>query len=87
VVQEKLLQDKPAPEFKKVAISLHDILSGEFFTEYIKKGQKQTVFLEYGHKLTHGRKRFAALQRETRDRQCLCAAEWYAHHVLGQGDI
>ncbi|KAK4155005.1 ribonuclease P 40kDa subunit-domain-containing protein [Chaetomidium leptoderma] len=38
LVQEKLLGDKLAPTFKRVVISLHDILSGEFFTEYIKKG-------------------------------------------------
>jgi ribonucleases P/MRP protein subunit RPP40 len=47
VVQEKLLRDKPGPEFKKVVISLHDILSGEFFTEYIKKGQEQSVFVTH----------------------------------------
>jgi ribonuclease P/MRP protein subunit RPP40 len=39
LVQEKLLMPKPAPEYKRVAMSLHDILSGDFFTEYIKKGE------------------------------------------------
>ncbi|KAK4134075.1 hypothetical protein BT67DRAFT_449671 [Trichocladium antarcticum] len=38
VVQEKLVTDRPAPEFKRVVMSLHDILSGDFLTEYIKKG-------------------------------------------------
>ncbi|AEO66637.1 uncharacterized protein THITE_2114861 [Thermothielavioides terrestris NRRL 8126] len=38
MVQEKLLGNKPAPEFKRVVMSLHDILSGQFFSEYIKKG-------------------------------------------------
>ncbi|KAL2019304.1 hypothetical protein VTK56DRAFT_9771 [Thermocarpiscus australiensis] len=38
VVQAKLVRDRPAPEFKRVIMSLHDILSGEFFAEYIKKG-------------------------------------------------
>ena len=40
MVQEKLLLGKPAPDFKKVVISLRDILSGEFLTEYIKKGRQ-----------------------------------------------
>lgn len=39
MVQEKLVTDRPAPEFKRVVMSLHDILSGDFFTEYIKKGE------------------------------------------------
>ncbi len=43
MVQEKLLLGKPAPEFKKVTVSLRDILSGEFFTEYIKKGQEPVL--------------------------------------------
>ncbi|KAK4126031.1 hypothetical protein N657DRAFT_567596 [Parathielavia appendiculata] len=38
LVQEKLLQEMSAPEFKRVVMSLHNILSGEFFTEYIKNG-------------------------------------------------
>ncbi|KAK4233888.1 ribonuclease P 40kDa subunit-domain-containing protein [Achaetomium macrosporum] len=38
IVGEKLLKSKPAPEFRRVVMSLHDLLSGEFFTEYIKKG-------------------------------------------------
>ncbi len=46
MVQEKLLLGKPAPEFKKVVISLRDILSGEFFTNYIKEGQN---LLPSGH--------------------------------------
>ncbi len=47
MVQEKLLLGKPAPEFKKVTVSLRDILSGEFFTAYIKKGQ-EPVLLSHG---------------------------------------
>ena len=43
MVQEKLLLGRPAPEFKKVVISLRDILSGEFLTEYIKKGQEPVL--------------------------------------------
>ena len=43
MVQEKLLLGKPAPEFKKVVLSLRDILSGEFLTEYIKKGQEPVL--------------------------------------------
>ncbi|KAL2267078.1 hypothetical protein VTJ83DRAFT_4355 [Remersonia thermophila] len=38
LVQEKLLRDKPAPTFSRVVMSLHDILTGDFFTEYIKNG-------------------------------------------------
>ncbi|EGO59390.1 hypothetical protein NEUTE1DRAFT_121209 [Neurospora tetrasperma FGSC 2508] len=37
-VVRKILNEKAAPEFKRVVMSLHDILSGDFFTEYIKKG-------------------------------------------------
>ncbi|KAK3390802.1 ribonuclease P 40kDa subunit-domain-containing protein [Podospora didyma] len=37
-VYAKLVSDRPAPEFKRVVMSLHDILSGDFFAEYIKKG-------------------------------------------------
>jgi ribonucleases P/MRP protein subunit RPP40 len=37
-VHAKLVRDRPAPEFKRVVMSLHDILSGDFFAEYIKKG-------------------------------------------------
>ncbi|KAK3938813.1 fungal tRNA ligase phosphodiesterase domain-containing protein [Diplogelasinospora grovesii] len=37
-VQAQLVQNRPAPGFKRVIMSLHDILSGPFFTEYIKKG-------------------------------------------------
>jgi ribonuclease P/MRP protein subunit RPP40 len=42
LVQQKLLTERPIPGFKKVVLSLHDILSGDFFTEYIKKGETQT---------------------------------------------
>lgn len=45
MVQDKLLQNKPAPEFKRVIMSLHDIFSGEFFLEYIKKGKYPTLTL------------------------------------------
>jgi ribonuclease P/MRP protein subunit RPP40 len=38
LVQEKLLKSTPGPAFKRVVLSLHEILSGDFFTEYIKKG-------------------------------------------------
>ncbi|KAK0715907.1 ribonuclease P 40kDa subunit-domain-containing protein [Lasiosphaeris hirsuta] len=37
-VNVALLRAKPAPEFKKVTMSLQDILTGVFFAEYIKKG-------------------------------------------------
>jgi hypothetical protein len=46
LVQEKLLQQRPAPEFKKVVMSLRDILSGEFFTEYIKKGERGSLIYD-----------------------------------------
>lgn len=42
LVQQKLLTERPTAEFKKVVLSLHDILSGDFLTEYIKKGEAQT---------------------------------------------
>ncbi|KAK4183115.1 ribonuclease P 40kDa subunit-domain-containing protein [Podospora australis] len=38
LVQERLLQQDAAPEYKRVVMSLHDILSGDFFTRYIKEG-------------------------------------------------
>ncbi|KAL2129544.1 hypothetical protein VTI74DRAFT_7628 [Chaetomium olivicolor] len=39
LLQETLLKTKTsAPEFKRVVMSLHDILTGDFFKEYIKKG-------------------------------------------------
>ncbi|KAK3294601.1 ribonuclease P 40kDa subunit-domain-containing protein [Chaetomium fimeti] len=38
LVQDKVLKKMPATPFKRVVLSLHDMLSGEFFTEYIKKG-------------------------------------------------
>ena len=34
-----VVKDRDAPKFKKVVMSLQDILSGDFFTEYIKKGE------------------------------------------------
>ncbi|KXX80614.1 Ribonuclease P protein subunit p40 [Madurella mycetomatis] len=37
IVWKQLVRDRPAPEFKRVVMSLHDILSGGFFTEYVKK--------------------------------------------------
>ncbi|KAK0620008.1 ribonuclease P 40kDa subunit-domain-containing protein [Immersiella caudata] len=33
-----LVKDRDAPKFEKVVMSLQDVLSGYFFTEYIKKG-------------------------------------------------
>ncbi len=42
-VQQKLLgADKPAPVYKQVVMKLGEILSGDFFTEYIK--QRKTNF-------------------------------------------
>ncbi|KAH6635084.1 ribonuclease P 40kDa subunit-domain-containing protein [Chaetomium sp. MPI-SDFR-AT-0129] len=38
LVQEKLLTEERAPKYTRVVMSLHDILSGSFFTEYIKIG-------------------------------------------------
>ncbi|KAK0745002.1 ribonuclease P 40kDa subunit-domain-containing protein [Apiosordaria backusii] len=37
-VQAKLLEDEAIPEYKRVVMSLHDILSGDFFSNYIKAG-------------------------------------------------
>ncbi|KAK3953427.1 ribonuclease P 40kDa subunit-domain-containing protein [Pseudoneurospora amorphoporcata] len=37
-VVQKILNEKAAPEFKRVVMSLHDIFSGDFYAEYIKKG-------------------------------------------------
>jgi ribonucleases P/MRP protein subunit RPP40 len=34
-----VVKNSDAPKFKKVVMSLQDILSGDFFTEYIKKGE------------------------------------------------
>jgi ribonucleases P/MRP protein subunit RPP40 len=36
-VQEAIAK-KPAPEFRRVVMSLREVLGGEFFTEYVKKG-------------------------------------------------
>ncbi|AEO55070.1 hypothetical protein MYCTH_2298476 [Thermothelomyces thermophilus ATCC 42464] len=37
-VRGRLIEGRTGPEFKRVVLSLRDILSGDFFTEYIKKG-------------------------------------------------
>ncbi|KAK3379235.1 ribonuclease P 40kDa subunit-domain-containing protein [Lasiosphaeria ovina] len=37
-IHAKLVEGRRAPEFKRVVMSLHDILTSEFFVEYIKKG-------------------------------------------------
>ncbi|KAK4200356.1 ribonuclease P 40kDa subunit-domain-containing protein [Triangularia verruculosa] len=37
-VQGKLLRDEAVPEYKGVVMSLHDILTGDFFNSYIKQG-------------------------------------------------
>jgi hypothetical protein len=37
-VYAALVKNSPAPGFKKVVMSLQDILSKEFYTEYIRKG-------------------------------------------------
>ena len=36
IVEKKLVMNRPAPEFKRVIMRLGDILTGDFFTEYIK---------------------------------------------------
>ena len=36
LVQQKLLAAKEAPAYQRVIMKLGDILSGDFFTEYIK---------------------------------------------------
>ncbi len=36
IVEQKLVTDKPAPEFKRVIMRLGDILTGDFYNEYIK---------------------------------------------------
>lgn len=38
-IQGKLFRTSTGPEYKRVILSLHDILTGDFFTEYIKKGE------------------------------------------------
>lgn len=43
-VVRKILNEKAAPEFKRVVMSLHDVLSGDFFIEYIKKGSLRPLF-------------------------------------------
>ena len=47
-VVQKILNEKAAPEFKRVVISLHDILSGEFYAKYIKEGN--VMMLSEGRK-------------------------------------
>jgi ribonuclease P/MRP protein subunit RPP40 len=37
-VHAAVVKNRQAPEFKRVVMSLQDVLSGDFFTEYIKKG-------------------------------------------------
>ncbi|KAK4103471.1 hypothetical protein N658DRAFT_514325 [Parathielavia hyrcaniae] len=48
LVQERLLKEKPGPEFKRMVMSLHDVLSGDFFTQYIKNGN--TLMLSEGRR-------------------------------------
>ncbi|KAK4161846.1 ribonuclease P 40kDa subunit-domain-containing protein [Cladorrhinum sp. PSN259] len=38
LVKAKLLQDEATPKYTRVIMSLHDILSGEFLTRYVKDG-------------------------------------------------
>ncbi|KFA63918.1 hypothetical protein S40285_03779 [Stachybotrys chlorohalonatus IBT 40285] len=38
VLHDKLFQDRPQPHFFRVKMALVDVLSGEFFTQYIKTG-------------------------------------------------
>ncbi|KAK3400197.1 ribonuclease P 40kDa subunit-domain-containing protein [Sordaria brevicollis] len=35
---QKILNEKAVPEYKRVVMSLHDIVSGDFYTRYIKEG-------------------------------------------------
>lgn len=42
-VHEAVVKTRPAPEFKRVVMSLQDVLGGDFFTEYIKKGRSNIV--------------------------------------------
>ncbi|KAK0643336.1 ribonuclease P 40kDa subunit-domain-containing protein [Cercophora newfieldiana] len=42
-VHAAVVQNREAPQFKRVVISLRDVLSGDFFTEYIKKGNIMMV--------------------------------------------
>jgi hypothetical protein len=44
-VQEAIAR-RPAPEFRRVVMSLREVLGGEFFTEYVKKGMKNPQLLE-----------------------------------------
>jgi Ribonuclease P 40kDa (Rpp40) subunit. len=41
VVWDKLVKDRPAPDFKRVIMSLHDVLTGDFFSGYIKSGMRR----------------------------------------------
>ncbi|KAK4173083.1 ribonuclease P 40kDa subunit-domain-containing protein [Triangularia setosa] len=38
IVQETLWKNEAIPEYKRVVMSLHDILTGDFFSNYIKQG-------------------------------------------------
>ena len=38
ILQQKLVAERCAPDYSKVTMTLGDILGGDFFTEYIKKG-------------------------------------------------
>lgn len=46
LVQAKLLQDEAVPKYKKVVMSLHNILSGDFLTKHVKEGRSYD-FKEY----------------------------------------
>ncbi|KAL2143784.1 hypothetical protein VTI28DRAFT_9999 [Corynascus sepedonium] len=47
-IQGKFFKTSTGPEYKRVVLSLHDILTGDFFTEYIKKGD--VVMLSEGRR-------------------------------------
>lgn len=39
---QEALANRPAPEFRRVVMSLREVLGGEFFTDYVKKGMSNS---------------------------------------------
>lgn len=44
---QEAIGKRPAPEFKRVVMSLREVLGGEFFTEYVKKGIAESPVVAY----------------------------------------
>lgn len=66
-VHAAVVENREAPQFKRVVMSLRDVLSGDFFTEYIKKGKAQLLIFAMST-LTMNRKHHDAFGRTDRHR-------------------